>query len=328
MDAIHRQSDSIMTHDIRVLFDNEISKDAGDIIDSRLSEKNIEHMEVYLSNRLFDTVEGLTSAEFVVVDKDEIVNFFTFWDTEGKERINIDDDGLYLSMKTREAYGLEAGDMITIYDSDMDPFKARIAGFYEFYCGKDIFVTYKGYKEIFGKDIEPNQYWTNTDLTEEEMKDLVSDVKGYKSIKTTESIRKLHEDSMSALSLVTVVMAVAAAMMAYFVLLNLTNMYLNRKKKELVVMRINGFTVKEVIRYVAMETVITTIGGILMGLVFESVLGDWIVRSIEQPQICFYHRIDYPGWIWSALITLVYAVGISFLALRRVPKYKLYDMNS
>ena len=281
-----------------------------------------------LSSLFFDTVTGLTSAEVIVADKDEIEDYFTFFDMEGKERISIDDDGLYLSMKTKEAYELEEGDMITVYDSAMDPFKARVAGFFEYYCGKEVFVTYEGYKKIFGKDIEPNQFWINTDLSEEEMKALVSDVKGYKSVKTTESIRKLYEDSMSALSIVTVVMGFAAAMMAYFVLLNLTNMYLNRKKKELVVMRINGFTVKEVIRYVAMESIFTTVGGILIGLVFGSVLGDWIVRSIEQPQICFFHQIDFPGWIWSALITLIYAAGISFLALRKVPKYKLYDMNA
>lgn len=328
MNAIRRQSNHIMTHDIRVLFDNEISKDAGDTIEGILKENNIEHTEIYLTILMFDTVQGLTSSEFIVTDKDEIDNYFTFWDVKGKEHISIDDDGLYLSMKTKEAYQLSVGDEITIYDSRMDPYKARVAGFFEYYCGKEIFATFEGYKKIFGKDIEPNQYWTNTDLTEGEMESLVSQVKGYKSIKTTESIRKLYEDSMSALSIVTVVMGIAAAMMAYFVLLNLTNMYLNRKKKELVVMRINGFTVKEVIRYVAMESIFTTLGGILMGLVFGSILGDWIVRSIEQPQICFFHQIDFPGWIWSAIITLIYAVGINFLALRKVPNYKLYDMNS
>ena len=48
-------------------------------------------------------------------------------------------------------------------------------------------------------------------------------------------------------------------------LLNLTYTYILQKKRELIPMRVNGFTVKEVKRYVTRETVITTALGIVLG---------------------------------------------------------------
>ena len=327
MNAITKQSDSIVIHDMRVIFDSDISADADPEIRKRLEDAGIEHIPVYLGNRMMKTEQGMSCAEFVVVEADEIDRYFNFFEPDGQTPIgDLADDGVYLSMKMADSFELNPGDTFTLYDQDMDPFEVTISGFYEYYCGKDIFVTFDAYKKIFGEEIKPNQYWVNTDMSEEDLNALVSDIKGYSSIKTCESIRKMYEENMSALSLVTVVMAVAAAMMAYFVLLNLTNMYLNKKQKELVVMRICGFTVKEVVRYVSLESVVTTVGGIIIGLGIGSLLGDIIVYSVEQPQICFFHRIDLPGWIFSALITLIYAAVIDIIAFRKIPHYKLYDI--
>ena len=327
MNAINKQSDSIVIHDMRVNFDSNISADADPMIKERLENAGIEHTPIYLGNRMMETAQGMSCAEFVCVDPDEIDKYFNFFEPDGKTPTGrLCDDGVYLSMKMADSYKMEPGDTFTIYDQDMDPFEVTISGFYEYYCGKDIFITFDAYKKIFGEEIKPNQYWVNTDMSEDELEALVSDIKGYSSIKTCESIRQMYEDNMSALSLVTIVMAVAAAMMAYFVLLNLTNMYLNKKQKELVVMRICGFTVKEVVRYVSLESVVTTIGGIIIGLGLGSLLGDIIVYSVEQTQICFFHQIDLPGWIFSALITLVYAAVIDIIAFRKIPHYKLYDI--
>jgi ABC-type antimicrobial peptide transport system permease subunit len=57
-----------------------------------------------------------------------------------------------------------------------------------------------------------------------------------------------------------------AAVMAGVVLMNLTNIYFLQKKQELTIMRINGFTVREVIGYMLRETVVTTLVGIVCGI--------------------------------------------------------------
>jgi len=114
--------------------------------------------------------------------------------------------------------------------------------------------------------------------------------------------------------------------MAFFVLMNLINMYLNRKKRELVVMRINGFTTKEVLRYVSMENVVTTIAGIILGLLLGTLLGNIITRTLEQDTLIFFHGISFSSWLFSAALTAVFAIVINSIALRKVKHLKLNDM--
>ena len=103
-------------------------------------------------------------------------------------------------------------------------------------------------------------------------------------------------------------------------------MYLNRKKRELVVMRINGFTTKEVLRYVSMESIITTIAGIILGLLLGSLLGNIIIRILEQGTLLFFHGISFSSWLYSAAITAVFSIVINSIALRKVKHLKLNDM--
>jgi len=57
-----------------------------------------------------------------------------------------------------------------------------------------------------------------------------------------------------------------AGMMAWFILMNLSSVYMMQKAPELAIMRVNGFTIKECLTYAAAEPMVTTSLGILSGL--------------------------------------------------------------
>ena len=66
------------------------------------------------------------------------------------------------------------------------------------------------------------------------------------------------------------------------ILTNLANIFVTRKKKELIVMRINGFSIKQTINYLARETVITIIIGLIIGLAIGIPLG-FVAMNIMEP---------------------------------------------
>ena len=117
-----------------------------------------------------------------------------------------------------------------------------------------------------------------------------------------------------------------AALMAGVVLMNLTNIYYLQKKRELTIMRVNGFTVREVIAYMTRETVLTTILGILLGIGEGSAVAYRIVRAMEQPVIQLDRSVSYAAWIMGALITLVFTVLVNRAVLRKVRDLKLTDV--
>ena len=187
-------------------------------------------------------------------------------------------------------------------------------------------ISRESYEKLFGEACTNNAFWIRNESGKEPQQ-LISSVKGFEAVISKENTRQRYLKQLSVLGMITAMLIVAAGMMAFFVLLNLINMYLNNKKRELTVMRINGFTVKEVIRYVAGESVVTTVLGIILGLLAGSGFGYLIVRFIEQSQIGLVRSIDLKGWLLSSLLTGVFAVGINTIALRKVKYLKLSDMQ-
>jgi ABC-type antimicrobial peptide transport system permease subunit len=97
------------------------------------------------------------------------------------------------------------------------------------------------------------------------------------------------------------------------------------KKKELIVMRVNGFSTAECVRYAATELVITTVLGILIGVPVGAWLGYRVIRLTEQSFLQMDRTLDARSVIFSILITAVFALVINGIALSKVKDLKLSD---
>ena len=100
------------------------------------------------------------------------------------------------------------------------------------------------------------------------------------------------------------------------------------KKKELTIMRINGFSTPECIRYAATELVISTIIGILLGIVLGRVLSYLAIRMIEQSYLQMVRTIDWRSVIFSSLITACFSLIVNSLSLHKIRHLKLSDVMS
>ena len=92
-------------------------------------------------------------------------------------------------------------------------------------------------------------------------------------------------------------------------------------------MRINGFTVREAIGYVARETVFTTLVGIAFGIDMGAVIAYRITRALETNFVQYSLSLSLPAWAFGALITAFFTVVINVIVLRKVRHLKLTDMN-
>ena len=118
-----------------------------------------------------------------------------------------------------------------------------------------------------------------------------------------------------------------SAVMAGVVLMNLTNIYILQKLRELTIMRINGFTTKEVIGYCLRETVVTTAIGIVLGIGLGAWIGYQIVRSLEQSFKQLDRSVSVLAWLIGAALTAAFAVIVNAIALKKVKTLKLTDLS-
>ena len=150
-------------------------------------------------------------------------------------------------------------------------------------------------------------------------------VEGYESYERSDSFKSLFETATGVMNMVVLLFIFMAAVMAGVVLMNLTNIYIMQKLPELTIMRINGFTVREVVGYVLRETVVTTATGILLGIGLGTGIGYKIVCSLEQSFVQFDRRPSIVAWIIGALMTIGFTVIVNAIALKKVRTLKLTD---
>jgi ABC-type antimicrobial peptide transport system permease subunit len=231
-----------------------------------------------------------------------------------------------------EISGLGPGSEFDLTAGGYDRKRVRVAGVFENYIGAPIVMSREYYSKAIDPELEPTDNvmyirLNGKDLAElEEYIKSSDDIWGFESLTSADEDRHIFDASTSVINAIVALLIFMAALMAGVVLMNLTNIYYLQKKRELTIMRVNGFTVREVIAYMTRETVLTTILGILLGIGEGSAVAYRIVRAMEQPVIQLDRSVSCAAWIMGAVITLVFTVLVNWAVLRKVRNLKLTDV--
>ena len=324
--AIDRQFSQIQRYEQIIRFDSDVSASAEADIEAILAQRGAAYSVLRTDTVLVDTDDGLEASFVFSGSTDAIAPYYTLQTDGSGQPLTLPESGMLIHLRMSETKNWQIGDTVPLFDAEMNPHTATVAGVYENYFGRNLFLSEAGYTEVFGKPYQPNTIWTSGCGDGKALEAALRNIEGFVKIESIEETRSSAQKIASVLTLVTLVMIVAAGMMAVFILLNLTNMALTQKNRELTIMRINGFTTKEVIRYMSREMVLTTVLGIVLGLVLGGVLGVLIVRFLEQVATHFAREIPLSGVALSILLTAGFSFCINAFALRKVKRLKLTDL--
>jgi ABC-type antimicrobial peptide transport system permease subunit len=127
-------------------------------------------------------------------------------------------------------------------------------------------------------------------------------------------------------SMVLVYLALSA-LMALLVLLNLDVMFVEEKKRELIVLMINGFSVGDAKAYIYRDSIVLTIVGIALGIALGAGMGAFSIVQL-QPDVAYWIRgFNMLAAGAGALGAGVLAVAVLLWSLRRIPRFDLTDIN-
>ena len=142
------------------------------------------------------------------------------------------------------------------------------------------------------------------------------------SIVNNSDMQKTMKDILRSIDSVVAILIIAAAVLAFVVLYNLSNINISERKREIATLKVLGFYPSEVDRYVTRETIILTAIGITLGLLSGSYLCHYIISTCEPDYIMFDRRVDTISYILSALITIIFTIIVNI-----VTHYNLKKIN-
>lgn len=307
----------------RLVIDTEAGE--ADKFENILAEADIDHVRIQDKLKLYRDENGSWSGAHVaaVSQTQDITDFMVLEDPDTGKIQDVPDDGILVSVKCADNMGLKKGSVVEIMNEKGETKEAVVAGIIEHYLGYNLFVTSAEYYE---------------ELMDEEADECVFLLKGnidglYEQVKDRAGFISLRDNSEydnmgNVLDMVVVVCFVFAAIMAVLVMLNQNVMHINRKAKELSVMRINGYTLKETKAFVSRDNFMLNVLGICLGWGIGIALSYLVIRVLEVSVTHYVRTPSLKACLISAAIGGFFAFTMNRLALRRVSRLNMTNVNA
>jgi ABC-type antimicrobial peptide transport system permease subunit len=136
-----------------------------------------------------------------------------------------------------------------------------------------------------------------------------------------------YKTTLVIFDITVVIVIVIALILGVFVLSNLVNIYVSGKKKEVIVMRINGFSKKQTIRYLAREMIMTMVISLSLAVLLGFIFNDKCISLVESEDMMLIRRFSIKSWGMAILFESVLAFIINWFHFRKVNNMKVSDMN-
>ena len=248
-------------------------------------------------------------------DSKELTTAITLKDRKTREKLELDDNSIFITDKVAELLGIKVGDKIELEDSKHNKVNVVVGKIVEQYLEHYIYMSKELYENTFSKEYKANVLYvnyTNTNIDEDKLTaKILEDNKVSTVIGTTKMIASV-DDMLQSLNSVVYILIVSAGLLAFVVLYNLANININERIRELATIKVLGFYDKEVFDYVSREVVFLTIIGIFLGLIGGFFLTNFIISTCEIEVLRFPRTIGMMSYVYSALITIVFTIIVNF----------------
>jgi len=252
----------------------------------------------------------------------------------GGTPLSLGDEGAVITEKASDKLHLAVGDTIHVERldtgdgaADEPPVALTVTGITEQYVSHYVYLTPELYERTFGEPPAHNVVLAMARAGDTAAQDALSEAllekAGVTTVQFNDDITSSFADMLDSLNSVVFVLIFAAGMLAFIVLYNLTNINVTERQREIATIKVLGFYDSEVNAYIYRETAALTVLGCALGLLLGIVMEAYVITTVEIDIVMFGRTIHPPSFIYSAALTLLFAVIVN---LAMWPRLRGIDM--
>lgn len=259
-------------------------------------------------------------------DTNKFQDFIVLKPRKQEDRLIIQNDSIIITEKIANLLDIKQGDIIKIKDTDDVEFEVKVGDITENYLQHYIYMSQNLYEKLYGEKAKYNQLIINTnELTEAEEeilgKKILADKNSISSVEFTSTAKDLFSDVMDNMNFVVWILIISAGLLDFVVLYNLSNVNISERIRELASLKVLGFYNKEVYNYIAKETTILTIIGMILGLASGYFLNFFIMQTCELDMFMFDKRVNLTSYIYGIILTVLFSIIVNivtYFALKKI----------
>ncbi|MBR6615204.1 MAG: ABC transporter permease, partial [Lachnospiraceae bacterium] len=325
-DILDKQFDEILLYDVSVGFEEDVEEEDRLNVYQYLDETvEIErwlpcHNEMVDSSSETAVENGVTIV--AVNGMDELESFVDMRHRLNSQEVMFPDDGVVITEKLSELLDLQVGDAITL-DGERRV-DVPIIDISENYVQHYVYMTKSYYETIFQTEADDNVVMlaytdeskgtSSEDVISQGISTAMMEMEGVATFSRIAALRETFTESMVSIDYAVIIVIVAAAVLAFVVLYNLTNINITERTRELATLKVLGFYDGETSAYVYRENIFLTIFGIMMGLVMGRFLHSWLILTVEVNQVMFGRTAPMYAYVYAAVLTVLFSAIVNVAA--------------
>lgn len=244
---------------------------------------------------------------------DDISSFMIFRTSDGKKVESPALNEVIISNSIQERYGADIGDEIVLRNENMDTLRVKVSGVFENHVYNYIFISAETMESQLSEPLVFNEAYINFS-DNDDMHQLSADIgrnKSFTSIYLFEDIKVRMGNMMNSLNYIVLLIIICAAVLAFIVIYNLTNINITERIREIATIKVLGFFRSETSAYVLRENLVLTAVGTLFGLGLGILLHKFIMAQIVVDLVSFTTRILPMSYVYSVALTFVFNFAVN-----------------
>ena len=239
----------------------------------------------------------------------------------GEEKLEWPGKGeTVLNYRLARDLDISVGDTVTIVDEDLRKIDLKVKGIFDNYLYDYVFVTADTFEEAWGEVPEVKSAYVNfkegADVHKSAADVLSSDE--VVAVTLAADLRSTIGSLLSSMDYVVVIVLVCSGALAFIVLYNLTNISITERRREIATLKVLGFYQNETAQYVFRENLILTAIAAVFGIPMGIALLRYVMSQVVIKQLYFGCRLAPLSYVYSILITFVFAILINLVLRRKI----------
>jgi putative ABC transport system permease protein len=323
------QYDRIQVVDINVMMSEEVNHTTDELIAEVAGDRVEEY--AYVMEKTIDLVteDAVKSLSLVAVDENtDISPYVLLPDEETGELLKYPGQGeCILTNKLAKTYDLQVGDKVVFRDEDNHSMEVTLSGIAENYLYNFAYITTQTYEKCLGEKAEIKSIYMNLaegvdahQMTADLMKE--DDVA---AANVSSDAKNRFTNMIESLDMLIVVIVACAGFLAFIVLYNLTNINITERIREIATIKVLGFYRNETASYVFRENLILTGLGAAVGLGLGKLFHAFVMSQVQVDQVSFAVRVLPRSYIYSFVLTFVFAVVINLFMTGKLDKVSMTE---
>ncbi|WP_278576937.1 FtsX-like permease family protein [Granulicatella adiacens] len=315
-----RQFKELITYDAIVSKESVLTVSEQTALQNYLTSSNVTAYSDVYSESVTREVPGVDDEQSVTVLVGEETNLSPYLhlnDAKTKKAVTLPEGGVLISEKLAKLLNVKTGDTFTLPNKDGEDVTLTVGGIVEMYAGHFVIMTPEVYAKTYGEMPTDNAIFVqfkdkDASSVQKAAADLMA-LDGVKAVVQNTSMVSRINTIVGSLSRVMMILTAVSILLAVVILYNLTNINVAERIRELSTIKVLGFLNKEVTLYIYRETILLSVIGIVVGLLFGRVLHRVIIETVAPGFVMFNPAVRWFVYVLPSVIVIVILVALGYM---------------